>query len=550
MVVKKVRNPYKAASPAGRIHRLADYIGPPETVVSPEVAQAGRVERFTDDRQRPPAREAREKCIHSGARGFLASGRNAQKAEMLALALASVHSKDPISHYVLSWRTGEQPTPPQIEVAVDLFLNELGLSGHQVFYGLHVDTDHIHLHVMINRVHPWTFKVIQSHQGFDLEAAHRAIARIEHAQGWRREEHGRYRVQDNGQVRRERYAQQREPSGNSRRTRVRDARGGALTAGAKSAEQIAIEEGAPLIRQATGWEALHEGLAMVGMRYERQGSGALLWVGKVAVKASRAGRDCSRRAVEQRLGDYRPALSPRAVAPPHDDRRALRDRQNAERQALSAAHREQREALWSSVPPGGWRGRGAALNAHRRQLAARQAAERAALRERQQQERAALRAGERGDFPADGEGRRKPALPEEPHRQRARLLAGVAVEESTPALQAHDIPVFIAIIYGRRVDYRRQDAANGLPGFVDRGREIVVFAETDQETVLAALQLATQKWGAFQIEGDAAYQARCVSLAAEYGLPLRSPDQPAALPPTGDRLGPGVSRPGPDAPLP
>jgi hypothetical protein len=114
----------------------------------------------------------------------------------------------------------------------------------------------------------------------------------------------------------------------------------------------------------------------------------------------------------------------------------------------------------------------------------------------------------------------------------------MALDHEAPptALQAHPIPAFIAIVYSRRVDYRRQDAANGLPGFVDRGREIVVFAEIDRDTVLAALQLATQKWGAFQIEGDAAYQALCVQLAAARGFTLGHPERPGALQPTCDPL--------------
>ena len=39
---------------------------------------------------------------------------------------------------------------------------------------------------MVNRVHPITRKVIEINKGFDLEALHRAVARIEHVQGWRR----------------------------------------------------------------------------------------------------------------------------------------------------------------------------------------------------------------------------------------------------------------------------------------------------------------------------------------------------------------------------
>lgn len=560
MIGKKVRNPGKAGALTVRVHRLADYIDRPESHAPADQAderhdaKAGRVAGLADYTQRPYTGPAREKCIYSGARGFLATERAAQKAEMLGLAQVSAHSKDPIGHYVLSWRAGEQPTPAQVEEAVDLFLDEMELTGHQVFYGLHVDTDNVHLHLMVNRVHPTTRKVVQSNQGFDLEALHRAVARIEHAQGWQREEHGRYRVQADGAVRRDYHSESAQPP-----TGKRAAGGGHRfhASGAKSAERIAQEEGAPRIRAAASWAELHERLAARGLRYQRKGSGALLWVGDVAVKASRAGRDCSLRAVERRLGDYQPAREGLTVArrlPEPDgrpnaarwaeyhaargcydagkrnDTRALQDRQTAERLTLSAAHRMQRDALFQSVPPGGWRGRGGELNARRSLLAARQAGERAALRERQQNERVALRARWRGGFPSYDAWRRERESPQEAHRRRARLIAVVVeIDDSAASLQAHDIRAFVAVVYGRRVDYRRADNTSGLPGFVDRGREIVIHADHDRDTVLAALQLAAQKWGRFQVEGDAAYQALCVSLAAEHGFRLGNPELQAAL---------------------
>ena len=179
---------------------------------------------------------------------------------MLALAQEAVRSKDPISHYVLSWREGEQPTPAQIEEAVEVFLDELGLNGHQALYGFHVDTGNAHLHLMINRVHPDTLKVIKPNKGFDLEAAHRAVARIEQVQGWQREEHGRYRVQSDGAVRRERYTESRTgreqeptPAGDAKSAGQRVITGRAV----QEAVQRAVKEGVLRIRAATRWTDLH-----------------------------------------------------------------------------------------------------------------------------------------------------------------------------------------------------------------------------------------------------------------------------------------------------
>src|SRR5262249_26150415 len=120
-------------------------------------------------------------------------------------------SKDPIVHYVMSWQEGEAPKEAQVEEALSLFLAELGLPEHQVVYGLHADTENYHLHVMLNRVHPDSLQVAPLWNDFD--AADRALARIEHAQGWQREERGRYRVQEDGELVREHHeVREQEPS--------------------------------------------------------------------------------------------------------------------------------------------------------------------------------------------------------------------------------------------------------------------------------------------------------------------------------------------------
>ena len=179
MVVKKIKNPKKSASKAGRIGGLLDYTLNPES------------------------KNENEKCVYAGSLGFLTGSPQSQKAEMLALSQEAVRSKDTVNHYVISWQEGEQPSHQQIDEAVNLFLDELGLNGHQTVYSLHADTDNLHLHLVINRVHPESLKVVKPNKGFDIEAAHKAIARIEHAQGWHREQHGRYQVLENGELGRE-----------------------------------------------------------------------------------------------------------------------------------------------------------------------------------------------------------------------------------------------------------------------------------------------------------------------------------------------------------
>ncbi len=109
------------------------------------------------------------------------------------------------------------------------------MTEHQAIFGVHVDTDNRHLHIAVNRVHPDTLKVIKPNKGFDIEAAYQAIARIEHLQGWKREERGRYQVEASGALARDEAskAKPRQPSQPKRDMEQRT--------GEKSAGRIAID---------------------------------------------------------------------------------------------------------------------------------------------------------------------------------------------------------------------------------------------------------------------------------------------------------------------
>jgi hypothetical protein len=409
VIVKKIKNPSKSASKAMRVNGLADYIASPEKS------------------------NAEEKCVYQGSRGFLTDGLEAQKAEMLALAQEAVRSRDPINHYVMSWKENEQPSPAQVEEAIGIFLKEMGLEDHQAIYGLHADTANLHLHVMVNRVHPDNLKVVKPNRGFDIEAAHRAIARIEYVQGWERERHGRYQMLDTGEVERGRESvrlgadRPRQPEQAKRDMEERT--------GEKSAERTAIEEAAPVLKEATSWAEVHRGLAEKGMRYEKVGSGAVVFVGDVGVKASRTDRAASLSKMEKRLGVFAPAVdqaaqrtvdnreiglrSPKPIAEGAeavagwsdyiDGRRAhyaaktiaveeQERRHLLERRRLSDAQKSTRRDILVNGSDAGkrsrqgvWKGKGELRQAMQSILAAEQAGERASLKDRHQGERELLR---------------------------------------------------------------------------------------------------------------------------------------------------------------
>ena len=150
MIVKKIKNTKAEKPKAWQIGDLVDYI------------------RF------PHNRNPQEKIEYAGGRGFLSATHTGQKMEMIALARESAHSNMPVQHWMFSWQESEQPTREQVEELVDVFLERMGLTGHQTVYGLHYDTDNYHLHIAVNRMNPDSGKVVQPHRGFDIREAHKA----------------------------------------------------------------------------------------------------------------------------------------------------------------------------------------------------------------------------------------------------------------------------------------------------------------------------------------------------------------------------------------
>ena len=278
MIVKKIRNTKAEKPKAWQIGDLVDYI------------------RF------PHNRNPREKIEYADGRGFLSATHTGQKVEMIALARESVHSDMPVQHWMFSWQEGEQPTREQVEEVVDMFLEKMGLTGHQTVYGVHYDTDNYHLHIAVNRTNPETGKVVLPFNGLDIQEAHKLVAHIEGRQGWASEENPLYAVLENGELARRRTAREIKPK--------QAALDFEHATGEKSAQRIAQERGHSAIKNAKSWAELHEKLAAVGLRFEKKGSGAIIFVGEIAVKASSVDRAFSMGKLCKKLGDFEEGTYP------------------------------------------------------------------------------------------------------------------------------------------------------------------------------------------------------------------------------------------------
>lgn len=278
MIVKKIKNTKTDKPKTWQIGDLVDYI------------------RF------PHNKKPQEKIECAGGRNFLSSTHVGQKTEMIALARESAHSRMPVSHWIFSWQEGEQPTRDQVEELVDLFLEKMELTGHQTVYGLHYDTDNYHLHIAVNRMNPETGKVVLPFNGLDIREAHKIVAFVEHKQGWASEESSLYAVLEDGELARRRTGHEIKPK--------QAALDFEHATGEKSAQRIAQERGHDIIKNAKSWAELHERLAGVGLRFEKKGSGAIIFVGGIAVKASSVDRAFSMGKLCKRLGNFEEGTYP------------------------------------------------------------------------------------------------------------------------------------------------------------------------------------------------------------------------------------------------
>ncbi|CPF79900.1 TraI/MobA(P) family conjugative relaxase [Burkholderia pseudomallei] len=275
-------------------------------------------------------------------------------AEMYAVAHQAPRVKEPVYHYILSWPEHERPTTQDIFAAARHTLAALGMTEHQYIVAIHANTDNLHAHIEVNRVHPKTFRAFDPYR--DYLTLHRAAREVEIRYDWHHDNGAFNVVEINGKkhiVRNDDYV---DPD-------MVPTRPGASRAEVWSGEQ-SLEtwcKGEPATdlkrvlsdAKTTDWQDVHCVLALHGLELREAGRGGLKVVdvsedvpgkrGKpLAVSASAAFRFLERKPLEGRFGAFEPRSSELNVEPkrtyqrdPHKRlesrlaRKALRDELHA-----------------------------------------------------------------------------------------------------------------------------------------------------------------------------------------------------------------------------
>lgn len=109
--------------------------------------------------------------------------------EILATQGQNTRSKkDKTYHLVVSFATGENPSLATIHAIEDSLCDAIGLGGHQRISAIHADTEHLHVHIAINKVNPTTLRNVEPY--YDKARLMEACSRLEQEHGLVRTNHG------------------------------------------------------------------------------------------------------------------------------------------------------------------------------------------------------------------------------------------------------------------------------------------------------------------------------------------------------------------------
>ena len=439
--------------------------------------------------------------------------RDLAQAVLLTQLLNGRATSDKTYHLLLSFPPGEQPSPEVLAQIEKRMCDALGFGEHQRISAVHHDTDDLHVHVAINKIHP-TKLTIHSPKG-DYRIMAQTCLKLEAEFGLVATNHtsrksvGEGRADDMDRI-----------------------------AGLEPLRDY-VRRLCPELAQAASWQAVHHQLGAAGLTIKPQGAGLVILDGKgKGVKPSTVSRDLAKGQIEKRLGPFAAAVgdataarqvySPAPTAtqgrPPRVNTKELYARYkadqavgNATRAAASAALTKSTRAQLATLkvqadlqrqlirfaPTGG--PRAALLSVHA-------AAHRASVDKvlvASKQARAKLRASSVGWLEwlqhqaLAGDGQALAALRDRA-RGEPRPTSGLEAGEGRAPFRADSVTKTGVFIYRTPSATVRDD---GVRLHVSRGVE--------DKGVLAALQIAKHRHdGVLRVAGDASFQARVARLAA------------------------------------
>ena len=506
-------------------------------------------------------------------------------AEMRGVANENTRVKNPVYHYQLCWQPGERPTQEQWVSAAKNSIQSLGFQEHQYILGAHSDTGHFHVHVMVNRVHPETYKA--HYPQFSKRSLDKTLREIEADQGWKHS-HGLYRWDEKLQRSLKNTPEQMREQRESSIEKQPSARASKVQEYTDSESLETYARGYPakhldgiLQRRDATWDNVHALLRHYGLGLEKgeKGGYTVRGVGTdIRVKASKvfrnqfAGKD-NRARLAERLGEYtaptqlvqarKPQVeyAPRPLKRDPQERFERREQRAKEREQLRARYRtykaqatamgarqlgdaqERMQSLRNDQAARRAEVKALKMSPTQRKamrsvLAAESVQERESLRETLKQERAATKVqtyrewvedhAEVGDIAAARQLRGLLYRDQRAIRERGKSLLGEVPSIESANRKKYD-PVFHAIANMHwEVNRKTGDVIYKLDGtnsFVDSGQKLHLL-DNREATLVASLKVGQRKFGGLlHVTGTDQEKAEIALAAAKHGLNVHFTDE-------------------------
>lgn len=232
-------------------------------------------------------------------------------------------------HVVVSFPAEEVPEESVMRNIESEICATLGMQEHQRLSAVHIDTDHFHMHIAINKIHPRT------HRNVTPYYPHRKLMtlaeRLEIEHGLRRTNHG------------ELAALPAKPSD-------MEAHSGEMSL-TRWIKEKASPDIAEALQSGNGWAGLHKALAAHDLEIRPRGAGLVIGVKgnkKLSVKASDIARELSFKSLKGRFGDYVPPSENARVTPVKDTYAKKALQTHKESAGLYAAYQREREEALSA----------------------------------------------------------------------------------------------------------------------------------------------------------------------------------------------------------
>ncbi|MBO2558933.1 TraI/MobA(P) family conjugative relaxase [Shewanella algae] len=200
--------------------------------------------------------------------------------EMLATQDMNKRAKsDKTYHLIVSFPVGENLDESILNKIEDEICSGLGFKEHQRVSVVHHDTDNLHFHIAINKIHPNKLTI---HEPYYPHIKLASICEdIEERYGLKKDNHIR-----------------------SIRTGASKARDMEAHSGEQSLIGWIKENFAEDIKLAQSWDEIHSLLKSNGVEVKKQGAGLVFLSGGITVKASSVSRDFSKGNLEKKLGEF------------------------------------------------------------------------------------------------------------------------------------------------------------------------------------------------------------------------------------------------------